>query len=86
MSGGKRKHLDLGARRAIEEGIESGLGAREIARRIDVAPSTVTREVMANRTVVAPNRNVLRQVKLSHRRHPFPGRAVMPSAPPLLPA
>lgn len=53
---GKRKHLDLDARRVIEEGIESGLGARELARRIDVCPSTVTREIRANRTVRAPKR------------------------------
>lgn len=44
------KHLDLDDRFAIEEGICQGLGASEIGRRIGVSPSTVTREVKANRT------------------------------------
>lgn len=50
MGGSKRKHLDMDARKAIEDGIGDKLTAREIARRIDVSQTTVTREVKANRT------------------------------------
>lgn len=42
-------HLDYDDRCVIEEGIEAGLGASGIARRLEVSPSTVTREVKANR-------------------------------------
>lgn len=42
-------HLDYDDRCVIEEGIEAGLSASAIARRLEVSPSTVTREVKANR-------------------------------------
>lgn len=42
-------HLDYDDRCVIEEGIEAGLSASGIARRLGVSPSTVTREVKANR-------------------------------------
>ena len=42
-------HLDYDDRCVIEEGIEAGLSASRIARRLGVSPSTVTREVKANR-------------------------------------
>ena len=42
-------HLDYDDRCIIEEGIEAGLSASAIARRLEVSPSTVTREVKANR-------------------------------------
>ena len=50
----KRKRLDLDARQAIEDGLRDGLSAREIARRIDVSQTTVTREIKANRVVKVP--------------------------------
>ena len=56
MGGSKRKHPDMDARKAIEDGIGDKLTAREIARRIDVSQTTVTREVKANRTVKVPKR------------------------------
>lgn len=52
----KGKHLDIDDRRVIEDGIRDGLKAREIARRLKVSPTTVTREVLANRTVRIPQR------------------------------
>lgn len=42
-------HLDYDDRCAIEEGIAEGKSASRIAARIGVSPSTVTREVKANR-------------------------------------
>lgn len=42
-------HLTYDDRCAIEEGVADGASASSIARRIDVSPSTVTREVKANR-------------------------------------
>lgn len=56
MGGSKRKHLDMDARKAIEDGIGDKLAAREIAGHIDVSQTTVTREVKANRTVKVPKR------------------------------
>lgn len=44
------RHLSIEARQEIEEGIRDGRSAGEIARRVGVSPSTVTREVKANRT------------------------------------
>ena len=41
-------HLDYDDRCVIEEGIEAGLSASAIARRLEVSPSTVTREVKAD--------------------------------------
>ena len=51
MSEGKKTHMDFHDRSVIDDGIRDGLSAREIARRIKVAPSTITREVKANRSV-----------------------------------
>lgn len=42
-------HLDYDDRCAIEEGIAARSSASLIARRLDVSPSTITREVRANR-------------------------------------
>lgn len=42
-------HLDYDDRCAIQEGLEAGLSASAIARRLEVSASTVTREVKANR-------------------------------------
>ena len=47
----KGKHMSKENREVIESGVRAGDSARAIARRIDVSPSTVTREVKANRTV-----------------------------------
>lgn len=47
------KHLTLENREVIEQGIEDGDSATRIARRLRVAPSTVTREAKAHRTVRA---------------------------------
>ena len=51
MAKTKGKHMSRENREVIEAGIRSGDSARAIAKRIDVSPSTVTREVKANRTV-----------------------------------
>ena len=51
MRDGKRKHMDKDSRVAIEEGIGNGDSCRTIANAAGVSPSTVTREVRANRTV-----------------------------------
>lgn len=56
MPENKGKHLDKDDRHVIEDGIRDGLTAREIARRLKVSPTTVTREVLANRTVKLPKR------------------------------
>ena len=56
MPESKGKHLDRYDREVIEDGIRDGLTAREIAKRLKVSPTTVTREVLANRTVKPPNR------------------------------
>ena len=45
MPENKGKHLTLEDRQVIEDGIRDGLGCREIARRLHVAPSTASREV-----------------------------------------
>ena len=47
----KGKHLSIENREVIEQGIANGDSARRIAKRIGVAASSVTREVMKNRTV-----------------------------------
>lgn len=54
MPKGPNKHLDLQDRHVIEDGIASGLSASEIARRLHVQASTVTREVLSNRVVKPP--------------------------------
>lgn len=51
MRDGNRKHMDKDSRVAIEEGIYNGDSCRRIAESAGVSPSTVTREVRANRTV-----------------------------------
>ena len=56
MPENKGKHLDRYDRDVIEDGIRDGLTAREIANRLKVSPTTVTREVLKNRTVSPPNR------------------------------
>lgn len=48
MPENKGKHLTLEDREVAEDGIREGLGCREIAKRLHVAPSTVSREVKAN--------------------------------------
>ena len=52
MRDGKRKHMDKDSRVAIEEGVYNGESCRSIARAAGVSPSTVTREIRNNRTVV----------------------------------
>lgn len=56
MPENKGKHLDIYDRSIVEEGLEAGLSAREIARRLKVNVTTVTREILANRTVRPPKR------------------------------
>ena len=51
MAKEKGKHMSRENREVIESGIRAGDAARAIAKRIDVSPSTVTREVRAHRTV-----------------------------------
>jgi IS30 family transposase len=56
MSEGRKNHMDFHDRSVIDDGIRDGLAAREIARRIKVAASTVIREVKQNRSVKYPTR------------------------------
>lgn len=51
MPENKGKHLTKENREVIEDGIRNGDSARAIAKRIDVSPSTITREVKSNRTL-----------------------------------
>ena len=54
MRDSKGKHIDEDIREAIQDGIGRGDSARSIAKSTGVSPSTVTREVKANRTVRVP--------------------------------
>ena len=56
MPESKGKHLTLEDRQVIEDGIRDGLGCRAIAKRLHVSPSTVSREVEANRTATLTKR------------------------------
>lgn len=56
MSKPKKKHLSKENREVIEDALRNGRSARHIASMINVAPSTVTREVSTNRTVREPKR------------------------------
>ena len=56
MPENKGEHLTIEDRQVIVDGIRDGLGCREIARRLHVAPSTVSREVEANRTATLTKR------------------------------
>lgn len=56
MPRSKGAHLTRANREVIEDGVREGRSARAIARMIDVAPSTVTREVKTNRTLTEPKR------------------------------
>lgn len=51
MPRGKKKHMDINDRIAIQRGLEEGRSLSSIAREIGVAASTVCREVRANRTM-----------------------------------
>ena len=53
----KSKHMTREKREAIERGVATGDSASKISRTIGVSASTVTREVMKNRTVKEPARN-----------------------------
>lgn len=65
-----RKHMGKDSRIAIEEGIARGASARRIAREAGVSPSTVTREVRANRTVAerGGRRGANLSVRCVHRK------------------
>lgn len=65
MPKSKGKHLSKENREVIELGIRNTDSARNIARRLDVNVSTVTREVKANRTIRIPKAR--RGLKLSTR-------------------
>lgn len=56
MPKSKGMHLTRANREVIEEGLREGKSARAIARMIDVSPSTVTREVRTNRTLIEQKR------------------------------
>ena len=51
MAREKGKHLTKENREVIEDGINQSASARKIAKRLDVSPSTVTREVKNHRTL-----------------------------------
>lgn len=59
------KHMTEESREVIEEGVRKGESTRKIARKAGVSPSTVTREVKANR--VMRERRAARGAKLSVR-------------------
>jgi len=52
MSTSKGSHLTKGNREVIEKGVLDAISCRKIATMIDVSPSTVLREVRANRTII----------------------------------
>lgn len=52
MPESKGRHLTKANREVIEDGLRAGRSARRIAAMAGVSPSTVTREVKANRTVI----------------------------------
>ena len=56
MTGAPRPQLTLDQREVISHGIHGSWSARKIASAIGVSPSTVTREVKANRTVTERGR------------------------------
>lgn len=58
-----RSHFNYDDRCAIEEGVRDGLSASAIARRLDVSPSSVTREVKSNRWAREPKRKSVRQAR-----------------------
>lgn len=65
MARSSSKHMTKENREVIEEGVRKGESARNIARKIGASPSTVTREVKANRVV--RERKAARNAKLSIR-------------------
>ena len=56
MPENKGKHLTLEDREVIEDGIRDGKSCRAIAKRLHVSPSTVSREVEANRKATLTKR------------------------------
>lgn len=46
-----KRHLTLEMREVVQAGLEERASARKISKRIGVSPSTVTREIKANRTL-----------------------------------
>lgn len=56
MPESKGKHLTLEDREVIEDGVRDGRSCRAIARRLHVSPSTVSREVEANRKATLTKR------------------------------
>lgn len=63
------KHLSKARRELIEEGVRSGRPARNIAAMLDVAASTATREVKANRTIREPKRKRSEKLFLKCAHH-----------------
>ena len=65
MARSSSKHMTEESREVIEEGLLKGDSARKIAKKIGVSPSTITREVKANRTV--REKKAARNAKLALR-------------------
>ncbi|MBP3885884.1 MAG: helix-turn-helix domain-containing protein, partial [Olsenella sp.] len=57
---GRFKHFDASQRRRLEAGLNAGDSLSEIARRLGVATSTVSREVKRNRRCDGPSRKASR--------------------------
>lgn len=56
MANAKGAHLTQDQRQAIQDGLCAHRSARSIAKAVGVSPSTVTREVKTNRSIVEPKR------------------------------
>jgi IS30 family transposase len=65
MARNNKNHLTVDNREVIEDGLRSGSSARKIAKKLGVAPSTITREVKKHRTVKEIKKSP--RVKLSLR-------------------
>ena len=68
MAREKGKHLTKENREVIEDGVSQGASARKIAKRLDVSPSTVTREVKNHRTPKSRKPAKLRSSSCIHYR------------------
>lgn len=74
MTGAPRPQLTVDQREVISHGIHGSWSARKIASAIGVSPSTVTREVKANRTVTERGRRAAARLSVRCARYRDCGR------------